>query len=97
MKALRDLERVEFNHLVAACHLPGKKILEIGCGKGVFTWQYAGLAWHVVGIDPAATELLQAKKDAPATTANVAFIRARGEAMPFSDGSFDMALFASSL
>ena len=97
MKALRDPERVEFNHLIAACPLPGKKILEIGCGKGVFTWQYAGLAWHVVGIDPAAADILQASKDAPSSQSNSSFVRAKGEDLPFPPGSFDIVLFASSL
>jgi ubiquinone/menaquinone biosynthesis C-methylase UbiE len=97
MKALRDPERVEFNHLITACHLPGKNILEIGCGKGTLTWQYAGLAWNVVGIDPAAADILQAKTDAPASPSNTSFVRAKGEALPFPPGSFDVVLFASSL
>ena len=97
MKALRDPEHVEFNHLIAACHLPGKNILEIGCGTGVLTRQYAGLAWHAVGIDPAAADIVQANKDAHATLSNSSFVRAKGEALPFPPGSFEVVLFASSL
>lgn len=97
MKALRDPEHVEFNHLVSACHLPGKIILEIGCGAGILTRQYAGLAWHAVGIDPAAADILQAKNDSPASLTNSSFVRAKGEELPFPPGSFDVVLFASSL
>jgi ubiquinone/menaquinone biosynthesis C-methylase UbiE len=97
MKALRDPERAELNHLIAACQLPGKQFLEIGCGNGVFTWQYAGLPWQVVGIDPEASEILQAKNDRPASLSNVSLVRAAGEALPFPSEFFDEALFASSL
>ena len=97
IKALRDPERVEFNHLITACQLPGKHVLEIGCGNGILTWQYAGLPWHVVGIDPAATDILQAKMDKPASLSNISLVRAEGEAQPFQPGSFDVVLLASSL
>ena len=97
MKALRDPERVELNHLITACQLAGKNILEIGCGDGDLTWQYAGLPWQVVGIDPAAADILQASKDAPTSLSSCSFVRAKGEDLPFSPGSFDVVLFASSL
>lgn len=97
MKALRDPECAELNHLIAACQLPGMHILEIGCGNGILTWQYAGLPWKVVGIDPDASRLLQAKADRPASLSNVSFSRAVGEALPFSSRIFDVALFASSM
>jgi len=97
MKALRDPERAELNHLVAACPLPGMHFLEIGCGNGIFTWQYAGLPWQVVGIDPDESDILQAKTDRPVSLSHVSLVRAVGEALPFSAGSYDIALFASSL
>jgi ubiquinone/menaquinone biosynthesis C-methylase UbiE len=97
LKALRDPECAELNHLVAACQLPGTHFLEIGCGNGVFTWQYAGLPWQVVGIDPDEFDILQAKTDRPASLSNVSLTRAAGEALSFPSRFFDIALFASSL
>jgi ubiquinone/menaquinone biosynthesis C-methylase UbiE len=61
MKAIRDPEGAELRHLEAACPLDGKDVLEIGCGAGWLTWQYAALPRHVVGIDPDADSLAQAR------------------------------------
>jgi 2-polyprenyl-6-hydroxyphenyl methylase/3-demethylubiquinone-9 3-methyltransferase len=96
MKPLRDPEGAELEHFQAACQLAGAKVLEIGCGNGVFTWQYAGLPALLVGIDPKAADLLEARKKEPASPAKVYFTRAMAEAMPFSSGVFDAVLFASS-
>jgi 2-polyprenyl-6-hydroxyphenyl methylase/3-demethylubiquinone-9 3-methyltransferase len=96
VEALRDPEGAEVRHLMAACSLPGKRILEIGCGGGQLTWQYAGLPEQVVGIDPDASVLRQAKDDGPASISNVAILQAVGEALPFVPHTFDIVLFASS-
>ena len=96
MEALRDPEGVELSHLVAACPLPGNRMLEIGCGAGRLTWQYAGLTGQVVGIDPDAFELRQAKDDRPVSIVNVSILQAVCEALPFSNQTFEVVLFASS-
>jgi len=96
MKALNDPEGAELSHLVAACSLPGRHILEIGCGNGKLTWQYAGLPRQVVGIDPDASVLRQATVNRQASSSNVSFLRAVGEALPFPPRVFDVVLFASS-
>jgi ubiquinone/menaquinone biosynthesis C-methylase UbiE len=96
MKALRDPERAQVRALVAACPLADKRILEIGCGSGQLTWQYAGIPRQVVGIDPEAAALDQAKIDRPASISNVSLLRAVCEALPFPSHVFDVALFASS-
>jgi len=43
MRYIHDPEGVEVSHLISACQPRGKKILEIGCGHGTLTFQYAGL------------------------------------------------------
>jgi 2-polyprenyl-3-methyl-5-hydroxy-6-metoxy-1,4-benzoquinol methylase len=96
VEALRDPEGAEVSHLMAACPLPGKRILEIGCGRGKLTWQYAGLPEQIVGIDTDASVLRQAKDDRPASIANVTILQAVGEALPFVPQTFDIVLFASS-
>ncbi len=96
MKPLRDPEGAELSHLVAACQPSGKDFLEIGCGAGSLTWQYASLPRQVVGIDPA-PDLRQAKSAGPALLSHVSFIQAKGQALPLPSQAFDVALFASSL
>lgn len=97
MRPLRDPEGAELSRLVAACQLSGKNILEIGCGNGVLTKQYAALSQRVIGIDPEATDLRKAKSDLAELAPAVSLIRAIGETLPFRSQSFDIALFASSL
>jgi 2-polyprenyl-3-methyl-5-hydroxy-6-metoxy-1,4-benzoquinol methylase len=96
MKAECDPEGTELNHLIAVCPLPGKHILEIGCGSGKLTWQYAGLPRQVEGIDPDASVLQEAEVNRPASGLNVSFLRTTGEALPFVSQAFDTVLFASS-
>ncbi len=96
MRPQRDPEGAELSHLLAACLLPAQSVLEIGCGAGQLTWQYAGLPRRVVGIDPAMSELRLARSHA-APAPQASFIQAMGEALPFPSQTFDVALFASSL
>jgi SAM-dependent methyltransferase len=97
MKPLSDPEGAELSHLLSACSLEEKTILEIGCGKGNLVGQYASLPGRVVGIDPAAGELLQAKSALPGLARTGALIQARAETLPFGSETFDIAFFASSL
>jgi len=95
MKPLRDTEGAEVKHLVAACELVGKKVLEIGCGDGALTRQYVRLARQVVGIDPAESELQIARKKDRRNWSM--FVQGEGESLPFQSKTFDIAIFASSL
>lgn len=97
MSPISDPEKTESKHLVAATQFLGKKVLEIGCGKANLTWQYANIAQKVYGIDPSLTELRKAKSNHPASISNVLISQAIGEALPFSSGIFDVAVFSSSL
>ena len=94
MKPIRDPERAELNHLVAACPLTGKQVLEIGCGDGALTFQYARMTQGVVGIDPERSDLLVAKRKARFSTS---FIQCEGEGLPLPSQVFNIVIFASSL
>ena len=97
MKYLRDPEGAELEHLVGAGKFLGAAVLEIGCGNGTLTWQYAGLPAMVVGIDPGAGSLQEAEMKQPASPPHVHFTQAKGEALPFPSERFNTVIFASSL
>ncbi len=96
MKALRDPEGAQLSALVAACALDGKRTLEIGCGSGQLTWQYAGLPRQVVGIDQEPSVLREAAAGRPDSISNVSLLQARAQALPLPSRFFDVVLFASS-
>ena len=95
MKATRDPEGAEVSHLIKACTLSGKVVLEIGCGDGKFTRQYAGMPSRLVGVDPGITDLSAARLNKG--TSNSYFIQSIGEKLPFHSQIFDIIIFASSL
>ena len=98
MKPLSDPERAELSHLLGACPLSGKMALEIGCGDGSFSRQYAHFAHSVVGIDPLASEIKVAmNKSNLRRSRNLHFLQGKAEKLPFPDQSFEVVFFASSL
>jgi ubiquinone/menaquinone biosynthesis C-methylase UbiE len=97
MYRIRDPEEVEAKHLIRAGQFSGKMVLEIGCGFGWLTWQFAERATKLVGIDPSLADLRQAKNDQSVLVTNVSIAQADGVSLPFPSSSFDTALFSSSL
>jgi ubiquinone/menaquinone biosynthesis C-methylase UbiE len=97
MKSIRDPEGSEARNLVKATELGDKLILEIGCGTGWLTRQYAGMVRQVTGIDPGLTDLLEARADLPASMTNIRYVQSVGENLPFMPASFDKVLFSNSL
>lgn len=66
MNVLQDPERNEINALLEYTgDLTGKRMLEIGAGKGRLTWRYAALAGEVVGLDPNPERIAIARRDMP--------------------------------
>ncbi len=94
---LRDPESTEFKHLAAACQLSGKKVVEIGCGTGFLTLQYATLPHHIIAIDPNGQNLRIAKDVVPNPFGKVFFMKADAIALPFPSNYYDVVLFSSSL
>jgi ubiquinone/menaquinone biosynthesis C-methylase UbiE len=97
MKRIRDPECVEAKHLINAGQFTGKDVLEIGCGSGWITWQYAGIANKVYGMDPCSPDLQEGKTSKPILVTNVSFTQAKAEILPFPSGIFDISVFSSSL
>jgi ubiquinone/menaquinone biosynthesis C-methylase UbiE len=73
--------------------IAGLRILDIGCGGGGTAKQLAAEGAEVTGIDP----LDEAVDTARAAAPRARFITAVAEALPFDDGTFDIALMVNSL
>lgn len=68
---------------------PGDRVLDVACGPGNFSRDFAHAASEglVVGIDASASMLDVAVRDTASD--NVAYIRGDASALPFRDASFD--------
>ena len=98
MSIQKDSERNETKYLHKFANFAGKRVLEIGCGEGRLTWQYAKEPLSTVGIDLDADGLRVATLDRPSDMGNkVCFSRAMSEQLPFSKETFDIAVLAWSL
>ena len=75
----------------------GLRVLEIGCGKGRLTWQYANFACHVSGIDPNEERIASAKADLPPELASKVAFDVSGVESYRSDELYDLAIFSWSL
>ncbi|MFN3179538.1 MAG: YkoF family thiamine/hydroxymethylpyrimidine-binding protein [Thermus sp.] len=73
--------------------LGAQSVLDIGTGTGVFAEAFASLGLFTVGVDPRSDRLEVAR----AKVKEAHFLEARGENLPFPNGSFDLAFFGLSL
>jgi 2-polyprenyl-3-methyl-5-hydroxy-6-metoxy-1,4-benzoquinol methylase len=60
-----DPEKNEIRALFDLVDFSGKHVLEIGCGDGRLTWQYAQAAARVTGIDPFEGSIERANANLP--------------------------------
>lgn len=73
----------------------GEKILDVGCGTGVFTLDYLAAGAEVVGLDISLPMLALAERKA----AGFPFTAVQGDmlTLPFADASFDKAVSVTAL
>jgi len=89
--ALAALEKKALSRLLF--RLGGGSLLDVGCGTGYFTAWLAELGFLVVGLDRSASMLQFARE----RYGHLSFLQGSGEALPFSDRSFDAVFFITSL
>jgi ubiquinone/menaquinone biosynthesis C-methylase UbiE len=78
--------------------LKGRRILEVGCGDGRLTFQYAPTAGEVLAIDPDRASIEDALDERFALgVSNVDFRVGSIEHLPARGAPFDVALFSWSL
>ena len=98
MTLQRDPERNESKYLHKFADFTNKRVVEIGCGEGRMTWQYARATQTTIGVDPDTDALRVAKVDRPSELEQKAlFAGAASEYLPFSKETFDIAILAWSL
>ena len=88
--------------LVDALDLPkDARVLEIGCGPGVLLGLFAQAVpeGRVVGIDPSATMLRQARRrnEQAIRDGRIELLRGEAEAMPVGDEGFDVVVTLNSM
>ncbi|HJR81391.1 MAG TPA: class I SAM-dependent methyltransferase [Anaerolineales bacterium] len=90
-----DPEGSEKKHLHSSADFTNKRVLEIGCGEGRLTWQYAKETRSTVAIDLDADALRVATIDRPSDLERkVHFSLAKSEQLPFPGEAFDIAILA---
>jgi SAM-dependent methyltransferase len=67
---------------------PDKKVLDVGCGPGVFTAHYSRAGAQVIGIDFSEEMIRTAKDQFP----GIDFRVADAEQLPFDDSTFDLVV-----
>jgi ubiquinone/menaquinone biosynthesis C-methylase UbiE len=93
-----DPARIETKYLHKLANFAQKHVLEIGCGEGRLTWQYAKETCATIGIDLDRDALRVAMIDrASDLERKVYFALAKSEQLPFSKETFDLAVLAWSL
>ncbi len=75
----------------------GKRVLEIGCGNGRLTYQYAAEAKLVHGIDPSEKKITEAREKIPQKLKNRLQLWDVGIENFFSPEKYDIAIMAWSL
>ncbi len=95
MTLQKDLEHKETKYLHAFADVAKRRVLEIGCGEGRLTWQYAKATRTTMGIDLDKDSLRIAKVDRSSDLEDkVHFSCAASEYLPFSKETFDIAILA---
>lgn len=93
-----DPEGVAMKEAEKLVSFRGKDVLEVGCGNGRLTFQYASVAKKVVAIDPSVKAISEARRNTPKELASkINFRVGRGEGLAFRDEAFDLAFFSWSL
>ena len=69
-----------------------RRVLDVGCGGGYLSEEFAKLGFEVTGVDPAEPSLDCARGHAEQGGLSIRYVLGTGEALPFEDGSFDVVL-----
>jgi SAM-dependent methyltransferase len=88
------LDEASARLLGSAERVRGARVLEVGCGAAQCARWLAAEGAFVVGVDLSARQLGHARRLAARTGLSVPLVLADAQALPFADGSFDLAASA---
>ena len=91
-----QVDRLELDTARELVDVSGKRVLEMGCGDGRFTFLYADDAAYVLGVDPQHDRIDEARRGRPASLAKRVKFRVAKTITP-PRRPFDIALFSWSL
>jgi ubiquinone/menaquinone biosynthesis C-methylase UbiE len=91
-----EVDRLELDTVRELVDVTGKRVVEVGCGDGRFTFLYAHKAAYVLGIDPKRDEIREARRARPAALAKQVQFRVAKTISP-PRRRFDLALYSWSL
>ena len=98
MTLQKDPEGFERKTLQKFVDVADVRVLEVGCGEGRLTWEYAAASRVTIGLDPDHDALRVARADCPADLRErVHFASASAYHLPFPKETFNLALLAWSL
>jgi SAM-dependent methyltransferase len=88
LRSQKRLSLLEVDRVVDLCveSREVKSVLDVGTGTGVFAEAFSKKGLHVTGVDANESLLADARVYMPAAR----FVKGSAEALPFSDGSFDL-------
>lgn len=64
--------------------------LDVGCGGGILAEEFAGMGFHVVGIDPSDQSLATARGHAQSMGLTIDYQEGTGESIPYADSTFPL-------
>lgn len=70
----------------------GEKVLDLGCGTGIYSIWLAKMGLDVTGVDIAENMLTIASKKAAGANLNIEFIQSDIHQLPFGDQTFDLVV-----
>jgi len=98
MAIVIDRHERELRALARVMEWRGRRVLEIGCGTGRLTLRLAALGARVIGIEPDAARIREARRALPPRFARrVTFRAAKAERLPWRAHEFDCVVFAWAL
>lgn len=92
VRALRNLVPARLAWFDRFVDWPGRHVLDLGCAGGFMAEALDRRGAVVTGIDPARAAVAAAAAHAAQEERAIGYVVARGEALPFADASFDLAV-----
>ena len=93
-----DHNEIKFLHKFVDLNASRKRVLEVGCGEGRLTWQYANETSMTAAVDLDRESLSVARVDRPSDLEGFVHLACADSIhLPFAKEKFDIAILAWSL